>query len=42
MESSVALHKVLSRGNVQDDIILEPVECLSFKNDRFGLFDVYD
>ncbi len=28
MESSIALHKVLSRRNVQDDIILEPVEYL--------------
>lgn len=28
MESNVVLQKVLSRGNVQDDIILEPVECL--------------
>lgn len=34
MESSIALHKVLSRRNVQDDIILEPVEYLWYNNNR--------
>lgn len=34
METSIALHKVLSRRNVQDDIILEPVEYLQYNDKR--------
>ncbi len=43
MESSIALHKVLSRRNVQNDIILEPVEYYDIITiDPLGSFFIHD